>query len=497
MLAIGSASTDGAGTTTTGNSRREVVSRSSGLFTGASGKERASAERVPTPTDEIRRYWNMYQTVPLVRASFNQFRDDVMANGYRAEAETESAESYLENWSDTAATVGAERNRDMHAIFREIPVQLMARGTVLLEHSPAEADDSRTAGVQFIHPATVTPYRASDTNLLLRPDDTQYDGAKLTEDGEAAAYVQFDSGPNQDSDDERRLTLEDVTRLTIDADPQEIFGTSRVAPVADRIDAVIEKLENNDRAVELNAWRSWFVGFGHETVANEDGSETIVEWADDDMSSFMDDLTSVEPGDIEGHDGTIDIKEVGGDVANIFDQLRYETHYILSAMPAPTYSIGFESDINQFVVEGQRDRHEQRIDHFRRKIDRGLRPLAQSVLNQASRDSTGARWVLEAPETDSPVLNMTDAEVDRLERYASAFKQVSGGKPRTLLPDEVVRQKILQVESVDDGGEYAGWEPDALTLEELGQGNETFEQLVRDRIDEAELTGGIRGSGGE
>lgn len=168
LLALGSGNGTSA-ETTTGNTRRESVSRSTGLISGMSGRDRIEAERVPTPTDEIRKYWRMYQSNPIIRASFNQFRDDIMADGYRAEADNEGAETYLDNWSDSAATVTAERDKDIYVVFRDIPTQLLARGTVLLEHSPAEADEDALAGVQFINPATVTPYRASDTNLLLRP----------------------------------------------------------------------------------------------------------------------------------------------------------------------------------------------------------------------------------------------------------------------------------------------------------------------------------------
>lgn len=453
LLSIGG----GGGTldsTTDGAARRETVSRSSGVLGNVSGAERIEAERVPVPANEIRKYWRMYKTVPFVRASFNQFRDDVMAVGYRPEADSDSAQTYLRNWAKTAGVIGAERGRDLFAILNEIPVQLLARGTVLLEHTPDESEGDRTAGVSFIHPATVTPYRASDTGLLLRPDDTQYEGAKLTADGKAAAYVQFDG-----TDDERRLTLDDVTRITHDADTDDVFGTSAVAPAAPRIEAVREKLQDNDRAVESMGWGQWFVGFGHEKVKNDDGSETVIEWEDDDMDKFVDDLESVEPGDIEGHDGTINIQNLPGEVADIFDQLRFETHYILTSMPAPTYAVGFESDINQFVVDGQEARHEQRVSAFRSKIDRRLRPLARTVLNEANRQSSGARILLETPEEDSPVLNMSDAEIDKVARYASAFKEVSGGKPRTLLPDEVIRREVLQMEDVDENG---GWEPDEL-----------------------------------
>ena len=464
MLAIGGDSSDSSGNGTGPRTVRERASRS---ITGAVGSERVEAERVPIPVGEIEKYWRMYRTVPFIRASFNQFCDDVMANGSRMEADTDGAKRYLDNWAETAGVVGAERNRPLQAILREIPTQLLARGTVFLEHAPAESDADRTAGVSFINPKTITPYRASDTNLLLRPDDTQYSGAKLTDDGKAAAYVQFDGGPDRRGEDERRLTLNDVTKLAIDADPHDVFGTSRVAPVAPRIEALRSKLQDNDRAIASMGWGQWFVGFGHEKVTNEDGSETIVEWADGDMDDFMDDLSSVEPGDIEGHDGTIDIQNLPGEVANIIDQLRYETHYILTAMPAPTYAIGFESDINQFVIDGQEKRHERRVSHFQDRMERELRPLVKSVAAEGGYRDVDARLKLEPPEEDSPILNLSGSEIDKMERFAAAFEKVSGGKPRTLLPDEVIREQVLQVENVAKTGGYTPNQmPNSLAAED-------------------------------
>lgn len=453
--------------------RTEQASRTGGVF-GSAKNDVVRAERVPVPTDEIDKYWEMYKTVPFVRASFNQFRDDIMANGYRAVAETDSAESYLQAWSDTGGVTGAERRQDIYHILHDFPIQALARGTVMLEKAPAEGDDDgeRTAGVSYIHPGTVTPFRASDTGLLLRPDDTQYQGAKINADGEAAAYVQFAG-----TEDERLLTLDDVIRYAHNAGPEEIFGNSPIAPVAPRIEAVRSKLMNNDKVVEAIGAGIWFVSFGHEVVKNEDGSETVVEWSDDDMSDFMDDLDTVDPGDIEGHDGTIDIENLSPEVADIYEQLQYETHYILTAMPAPTYSVGFESDINQFVVEGQQERHEQRVNQFQGMMRRTLRPLAESVVTSAGRDPTGAKFLLEPPEEDSPILNLSDAEVDRMDKWSKALERVSKSDARTLLPDELIREHVLQVQSVDDGGEFAGWEPEEFSPEDLVDGSGTFDQV--------------------
>lgn len=425
-----------------------MVSRAGSLYTGVSGSDRRSAERVPTDTGDLARYWRLYKGVPLIRASFEQARDDVLTDGYRWSAAKEGSQTFLEEWSKSAGT-DVERGQDLYVILKMVPIQLFARGTVLLEHNPAEADGAKTAGVSFINPSTVTPYRASDTDLLLRPDDTEYDGVKLTEDGKAAAYVQFDAGPNNSSTDERRLTLDSVTRMTIGGDIGDVFGVSRTAAVADRVDKLLGKLDDNDRAIAAMAWGQWFVGFDHETVENEDGSETIVEWEDDDMKEFMGDMDNIEPGDIEGHDGTIDIKNLPGNVADIIDQLKYETHWILSGMPAPTYSVGFEQDINQFVVDGQEHSHEQRIGQLQGMIERNITPIGKMVLNQNNRDATDTRFRLEPPAESSPILNLSDNEMNRLLQYAQAFSEVAGGEPRTLLPDDVIREEILQMENVD------------------------------------------------
>ena len=407
------------------------------------------AERIEPPRAEIEKYWRLYQTTPLIRASFNQFGDDIVAEGYRVQADEDETKEFLAEWCETAAVIAGERNRDLHDLIRGIPIQHEARGTAVIEHAPARQDPDAIAGLTFVNPATLTPYRQPGTSMLVRPGDTEYDNIKLTDDGKAAAYVQYDRERGYGSDDstERRLAQTDVTKIANDPDTGDIFGTSSVEPVATRVEALRKKLASNEQAIESMAWGQWFFGFEAEKVDDGAGGEKLIEWSDDDKDDFMDDLREIEPGDQIGHDGTVNVENIPGEVADILDNLKFDVDYVLSAMPAPTYSVGFETDINQFVVDGQEERHEQRISAIRGRIERALTPVLKQVAEQNDYDPSGVRLRLDADE-GNPLL--TDP-ADRLEA-AKAVSEAAGGDPLLLFDRPELRKLLFDV-SPEPGGE--------------------------------------------
>jgi hypothetical protein len=408
------------------------------------------AERVSTPRQDLRKYWRQYQSVPLLRAPINQFRDDVMADGYRIVADDDRTEEFLAEWAEDAAVVNGVSDADLGRLLADIPVQLEARGTVLIEHAPAAEDPEKVAGLTLIPPETVTPYRRPNSSMLLRPEDTDVERAKLTDDDEAAAYVQYDRAANYGGDNaENRLTLNQVTKLTRDGDIGDVFGTSSIEAVSPRVEALRKMLADHEQAIESLAWGQYFVGFEPLVVDGE-----VIEWDESARDDVMDDLEETEPGSMIGHDGTVNVENIPGAVADIIDTLGYSTDYILSAMPAPTYSVGFEESINQFVVDGQETRHETRVDATRQEIERALTPVLRSVAEQNDYDTSGVALRLEQPEERSPVLSLSDAEVERIERYAKAVDTLSGdADPATLVDDETLRSLILQL---SDDAEPAG-----------------------------------------
>ena len=238
---------------------------------------RDTAERIQPPKRELQRYWRLYETVPLIRAPIDQFADDTIADGYRVQADDQRTKEFLTEWCSRAAIIAGERDRDLRELIRQIPIQTEARGTTLIEHAPAREDADKIAGLSLIQPETVTPYTRPGTSLLLRPGDTGYENVKTTENGEAAAYVQFDRQHSSQTEDERRLTIEDVTKLVNDPDISSVFGTSAIEPVADRVDALLEKLADHELAIENSAHGRFFLGFDPIKLRNAQGGEEILE----------------------------------------------------------------------------------------------------------------------------------------------------------------------------------------------------------------------------
>lgn len=55
--------------------------------------------------------------MPLIRAPIDQFADDVVADGYRMQADDERTKEYLQEWCSRAAIIAGERDRDLRELI--------------------------------------------------------------------------------------------------------------------------------------------------------------------------------------------------------------------------------------------------------------------------------------------------------------------------------------------------------------------------------------------
>ncbi|WP_254547497.1 hypothetical protein [Halomarina pelagica] len=439
---------------------RAVVPRTGTRRSGAYHRRRV-ADRTPPPRGEIERYWRQYRSVPLLRAPINQFADDVVEHGYRVTADDNDTQAFLEEWCASAAVLNGERGRDLGDLLHQVPKQAKAKGSALIEHAPLDTDPETIGGLALIAPETITYYTRPDMDLLVQPDDTDLEHVKLTEDGEAAAYVQYDTRHYSGDETENRLTADDVTKIVNDPDVGDIFGLSAIEPVSPRVEGVRKKLQDNEQAIESMAYGQWFFAFKPTVV-----DDTLVEWDEDAIDDVMDEIEDVRPGDQIGLDGDIDVTNVPGEVADILGNLEFDVNYILSAMPAPTYAVGFEENINQFVVDGQETRHETRVEQFRQRLAAALTPVLRTVAEQHGYDPAGVRLALEPAEETSPVLALTDEEMDRLQQYADAVEKLSGAAdPSVLVDQETLLDLVLQLPKDAAASDLA--DVDALDLPTL------------------------------
>lgn len=91
-----------------------------------------AAERIEPPKDELETYWRQYQSFPLIRASIDQYAEDVVEPGYWITAENDETRRYLEKWCSSAAVMAGDPTEDLSKLLRQIPLQIEVRGTVTI-----------------------------------------------------------------------------------------------------------------------------------------------------------------------------------------------------------------------------------------------------------------------------------------------------------------------------------------------------------------------------
>lgn len=341
-------------------------------------------DRTEAPKDEMREYWRQYETTPMVRKPISSFASQVIEPGYYIDAPHLNDEDVnrLERWLETCAILEGELGKDWRNMAKKAVVQREVRGTAMIEKVPAEGDKKKLAGFKFINPETMEAITRPNQTILLAPDDIDvYEDAPETDDGEAAAYLQDISETGQTMwgtpiDDRYRgehkitFTREEIIKLTRDADVGEVFGTSRLEAVADRINGMKQKLADNDEAIATKAYPLWLFMFG----------STDAPWSRDDISSFMGahEMQNFHPGMKQGVRGDVSVETISGEVAEIAEYLEFDVDYIISAMPMPKYALGgFSESVGQIAGVTQQQDIQRQINEARRELETEFTPSIQ------------------------------------------------------------------------------------------------------------------------
>lgn len=403
----------------------------------------------------IAEWYELFETTPLIHSSLRSFASDVVEPGYRIEGDDDAAVDYLdETWSPQAAIVAGEKHNDLLTFLKQTVIQRWARGGALVEHVRPDPEADEITGVVHIKPETVKAQTLPDKNILISPDQTDLQDATLTRRGEAAAYVQYHDdalmGPFTDKNPVP-LSQNDVTRSLLNADVDTLWGTPVTKPIAEDVKGFKDILRANEQAIKGKAWGVWSIAFGRDVLEYEDDGQQvaeIIEWSDGDQDNFLENkIDDLGPGEIVGHDGTIEFEKFEGDVPDIIDHLGFYVNNITTALPTPKFIIGFEKDINQFVTDQQDKRYQKLINEEREAIEDAFTPLIRSVVEQnLGVADADVHLKLEPEESASPILSLSDEEVDRLATYAGALKDASGAAdPATIIGDEALRELILQL----------------------------------------------------
>jgi hypothetical protein len=408
------------------------------------------------PQERYERYRDLYETTPILKAPIDQMADDITAEGRRAEADSEEAREYAEDWLAQAAIIGKQSGKDVIELIEQLSKGLDVPAKVYIEKVPDE-QTGELAALRLVDPGTITEYCRPGGPVLLGPNDVRYEGVKLTSDagpadgGQAAAFVQYDSDADHTwTDDdgrelaENRLTRDRLIKLVLDPEVGSGEGTSPVGVAEARVRAAKQKLRNKELAIETRAWGQWFVGADPTVISTDQGEEII--WPPEDAEAELaEQMQGMEPGDVFTHEGKLTIQNLPGEVPDILDDLQFDVDYVLSAMPAPKYTVGWEKSINQFVTNGQDERHENRVGSRKGKIERGLTPVVEQVVEEGGYSSKGAGFALSPEPEDALLMSLEPEQIEGMKTLAESFKLLSGGDPTTLLTDEAIAEHIAQV----------------------------------------------------
>jgi len=343
---------------------------------------------------KLGRYWEIYQEVPIIRDPISSFASEVISPGYYVDADDEEAKEELEEWLSHSCIVSGQVDADFSALLKKSQVQREVKGTSLVEK--VKNDKGEIYGFKLIRPETVRAFTKPGQTVLLPPDydieeqkesasglmrnllDNQEFYKKST--GEMAAYVQLDD-PIADKSQGAYIpfTRDEVIKLTRDTDVGEVFGESRIAAVENRLNSLLNKLDDLDKAIESMSSPFQLFKFGSEENP----------WDPGEIESFMNQhkQSQFEPGMKQGVQGDLSVETVEGEVPPIEEYLQWDLNYIMSEMPMPKYALGgFTSDVNQFVSRSQSARLENQKDEARLEIENEWTPVIKQKAEELGYD---------------------------------------------------------------------------------------------------------------
>lgn len=350
-------------------------------------------DRTQAPKDAMRKFWRQYETTPIVRKPISSFAGQVMEPGYFLQSDVLEPDDLNEirHWLERSAIIEGMPGKDFRLLAKKSVIQREVRGTALIEKAPHKEDKDKLAGLKLINPETVEVVTRPGQSILLAPDDNEnldIDELPTTPQGEAAAYLQdvgetdaFFGTPVRDraknvDEDKIAFARDEIIKLTRDADVGDIFGTSRVEAVSQRIEGLNHKLQDNDEAIASKAYPLWLFFFGTEDEPFE--SEKIREF----MSSH--EMENFHPGMKQGVRGDVSVDTISGEVADIAEYLKFDLNWILSVMPMPKFALGAFGGqaVGQIGGVAQQRDLQRQIQEARLELENEFTPLVREVAEQ-------------------------------------------------------------------------------------------------------------------
>lgn len=413
-------------------------SRTDSRFTRTA--RRGTADKHFPNEKKLDRYWEIYQEVPIIRHPIRSFASEVVSPGYYVDTDNEELKEELEDWLSHSAIVDGEVGKDFSILLKKAQIQREVKGTSLCEKVSAE--DGNLYGFKLMRPETVRAFTKPGQTVLLppdyEPDDLEDESEGLMEqliqkqdfyrndEDEIAAYVQLDDVISDQSDDGYYIpfTRDEVIKLTRDADTGEIFGESRITAVEDRLNSLLKKLDDADKAIESTASPLQLFKFG----VGEEGP-----WAPEEIAAFMNEhkQSEFEPGMKQGVQGDVTVEEYGGEVPNVGEFLEWDLNWIMSEMPMPKYALGgYTSDVNQFVSRSQSARLENQKKEARTEISNEWTPVLEEKAEEMGYDADDVNALVIGEDPSDmgleDVLRQEGVDEDRVKEIANSEGGPSG-----------------------------------------------------------------------
>jgi len=438
----------------------EVVERSSSV-----NVHKGAVDEIDPPDDIDELHHDVYEQVGIVAANIDQYVSDVFEPGVTVEADSDATERFFaDEFLPNAGVIGGEKHQPFEKFAPITETQRLTRGTALVNLLPNDKGtaipETEVTGFYHIPPETVTPLVYENKNILIDPEDTDHDGTTETKRGEAAAYAQFEDqsilGRRRSNGFDREtvwLSQADVAKTTYQvdiggdgSDETGIWGRSILRPIKEEATEYEQIKRDRATAIRTKAYGIWWAQFQKEVDELANGQVEVQEWDTDGIDGVMSELEDMGPGDVIEVDGPLELDQWESDVPDLDDTLQQLVDDILAPLPAPKYAVGFETNINQFVTERQETRYEEVVSDGRRQAEDFWTGVFRTVAESHDLDPSGLQVRIEPDEDESPVLSLTDEEIDRMQTWAQAFKAIRGDAPADGVLDlEQALQLILQL----------------------------------------------------
>jgi len=421
--------------------------------------EQPDYDRTEAPKDEMRKYWRQFETTPIVRKSITSFASRVTEPGYYVDADGLMPEQQrsLDQWLRQCAILEGQPGKDFRLLARKAIVQREVRGTALVEVAPDRNDNTKVAGLKLINPETMEAVTRPNQTILMAPEDIdEYESAPEAESGGAAAWLQdtletdqtyWGTPVKQEKTGDIKIGFrrDEIIPLVRDADVGEVFGTSRLEAVADRIDGIKQKLADNDEAIASKAWPLYLFVFGSEENP----------WTSSDIAGFMQahEMENFHPGMKQGVRGDVDVQTISGEVADIAEYLDFDLRWIMSVMPMPMFVLGsFEAaGVGQVSSLAQQQDVNRQIKEARRELEEEFSTVLQNVARQNGVSEEVAKTV-----------------------------QLKFGTPDNSDPDIQSREQVIRY--VSDANKNDEPDPNGMDMPELPDASQPEEETMFDEM---------------